>query len=138
MSNESPAGVVTARISGDSYATRVEAGPHALVADMATDHGGTGTGPGPFDLLLAALTSCVLMTIRMYAARKGWPLTGAMLVAEPTRREGSPLERVRLILTLDGPLDGEQRARLLDIASRCPVHRTLQQSTPILIEAAGA
>lgn len=138
MSTEQSRGVITARITGDSYATRLEAGEHRLVADLATDHGGAGTGPGPFDLLVAALASCVLMTVRMYAARKGWPLTGASLRAEPTHVEGSPLERVRLLLVLDGPLDDQQRARLLDIASRCPVHRTLQRPTPITIEAGAA
>lgn len=128
-------GLVTARIEG-SYVTRLTAGPHALTADMAEDHGGTGTGPGPFDLLLSALASCVLMTVRMYAVRKGWPLAGASVRAEPTRREGMPLERVRLILALEGPLDADQRARLLEIAARCPVHRTLHQATPVTIEAA--
>jgi uncharacterized OsmC-like protein len=110
---------VSAVIEAGAYRTTVTMGPHTLLADHE------GAGPGPFDLLLASLCSCVLMTVRMYAARKQWPLREVRITATPTRKPAQPLERVALALAFEGDLSDEQRTRLLEIASRCPVHRTL-------------
>jgi putative redox protein len=121
--------------SGEGLAQEVVAGRHRLAADEPLDAGGTDTGPTPYDLLLAALGACSSITLRMYADRKGWPLEGVevelrhdRIHAEDCRecetREGL-IDRITTRITLRGPLDGAQRQRLLEIAARCPVHRTL-------------
>lgn len=113
----------------------VQAGGHGLIADEPKRLGGTEKGPTPYDLLLAALGACTSMTLRMYAERKGWPLESTQVTLEHDRHhsedcaecpDGSRrVERIRRAIHLDGALDDEQRARLLEIADRCPVHRTL-------------
>lgn len=99
---------------------RVRAGGISFVADEPVSAGGLGTGPNPYELLSAALGACTAMTLRLYAARKGWPLEG---VDVAVRHEDGDLfiSEVRL----EGPLDAAQYARLIQIAGRCPVHRTL-------------
>lgn len=82
-------------------------------------------GPNPFVQLLGALASCMIMTVRLYAVRKGWTLERVSLDAVGHRPEASPLERVDVTLRLEGDLDEEQRDRILHMAQRCPVHRTL-------------
>jgi uncharacterized OsmC-like protein len=123
-------------------ATYVTAGGFALRADEPAALGGTGTGPGPYDLLLAALGSCTGMTLRLYADRKGWPLERVVVALRHGRihaedcatcetREGF-VERIQREITLYGALDDGQRARLMEIADRCPVHRTL--TSEVLVE----
>lgn len=103
----------------------------ALVMDEPVKVGGTGTGPNPYDLLSAALAGCTSMTLRLYADRKEWPLEGVtsrVTHAKVTVEGSDPPKRVdrfEVEITLEGPLDDEQRERLLEIAHRCPVHRTL-------------
>jgi putative redox protein len=127
---------VVIEIGASGYRTEVSAGRHGFVVDEPESLGGTDTGPTPYDLLLAALGSCTAITIQMYADRKGWPLEGATVrlrhervhakdCADCENSEGFITEVWRDI-TLRGPLDAEQRARLLEIADRCPVHRTLE------------
>lgn len=113
--------------SGGPLRVEVEASGHAVVADEPSGVGGTNAGPDPFGLLYSSLAACVLMTVRMYADRKGWPIRGARVRVAPERRPGGPLERAELELEVDAPdLDADQTARLRDIAGRCPVHRTLE------------
>jgi putative redox protein len=127
----------TVIVGGDAtgFAQEIEAGRHRLVADEPIEAGGTDTGPSPYDLLLAALGACTSMTISMYARRKRWPLEHVTVrlqhakihakdCAECETKEGM-LDRIEREISLSGPLDAEQRARLLEIANRCPVHRTL-------------
>jgi len=113
----------------------VQSGRHQLVVDEPVADGGTDAGPTPYDLLLAALGACTAMTVRMYARRKGWPLDDievrlrhekihARDCAECETKEGR-LDHVEREIALHGALDASQRARLLEIANRCPVHRTL-------------
>jgi putative redox protein len=120
-----------------STASVLDSGPGSLLVEIATggqtfsgdepvDAGGTGRGPGPYDLLSAALAACTTMTVRLYADHKAWPLEHIAVNVEHAKETGAaPPDVFHRTVTLTGPLDEEQRARLLQIAERCPVHRTL-------------
>jgi putative redox protein len=109
--------------AGAGLAQSISVGSHAVRADEPVDIGGGDSGPTPHELLLSALGACTAITLRLYAARKGWPLTD-VTVRVTGRHEDSRFV-IDHELTLVGDLDAEQRARLMAIASRCPVHRTL-------------
>jgi putative redox protein len=120
----------------------VRAGGHRLVADEPVADGGADAGPTPYGLLLAALGTCTGMTLRLYADRKGMPLTGTRVRLRNSRdhradceqctESGARLERIDRQLELLGPLSEEQRARLVAIADRCPVHRTLTSHVEVV------
>lgn len=108
---------------GSKLGQDITIGGFRLRADEPVDRAGADTGPEPHEFLLAALGACTSMTLRLYAERKGWPLTGVHV-----RLSGGPADGrygITRQITMDGDLDPEQRARLLDIANKCPVHRTL-------------
>jgi putative redox protein len=117
------------------FAQEISAGPHQLIGDEPTSAGGTDTGPTPYDLLLAALGSCTSMTIGLYARRKGWPLESVTVRLRHSKvhaadcasceQSQAMLDHIEREVHLAGPLTEEQRARLLEIANKCPVHRTL-------------
>lgn len=119
----------------------VTAGPHHhVLADEPKAYGGTNRGMSPYQFLAAGLGACTAMTIRMYARRKGWPLDhvqvdvthGKVHAQDCTHcTEGDKIDRFTRIITLDGPLGPDQRARLLEIADRCPVHRSLRAGAEI-------
>ena len=130
-----PPGTVVVTGDAGGLAQRVRAGSHELRADEPASAGGTDTGPNPYDLLLAALGACTSMTLGMYARRKQWPLQAVTVRLRHSRVHAADCEacetKAGLLDVIDrevelvGPLDDEQRSRLLDIANKCPVHRTL-------------
>jgi len=101
----------------------IEIGPHRLLTDAPVDAGGEASGPAPHDLLAAALAACTTLTVNLYAKRKGWKLD-EVLVSVQHGQEGAAYGFQRSIRLL-GDLSGEERERLLDIANKCPVHKTL-------------
>ncbi|MEE4453145.1 OsmC family protein [Novosphingobium resinovorum] len=117
-----------AHIGETPWRTQIVAGGHAITADEPAALGGQGSGPAPYDLLLASLGACTAITLKMYAARKGWPLQALDVELHLT---GSPEERrIERKLFVTG-LDDEQKARLADIAERTPVTLTLKQGLAI-------
>jgi putative redox protein len=127
------------------FQNEVRVGRHRFLADEPTDVGGLDSGPGPYDFLLAGLGACTAMTMRLYADKKGWPLKRVRVAldhdkihaqdcADCEAREGKVDEIVRTIV-LEGDLDAEQRARMFEIADKCPVHRTLHSEIKIRTQA---
>jgi putative redox protein len=138
----SVAGKVVVRETREGLFTQlVTAGPHLLRADEPVDSGGLGSGPSPYDLVLAGLGACTSMTVRMYADRKKLPLERVTVelrhdkihaqdCAECETKEGK-LDRIERVVRLEGALDEAMRAKLLEIANKCPVHRTLHSEVTV-------
>ena len=130
-------------VHGDAagFAQQILAGAHALTADEPIESGGTDIGPTPYDLLLAALGACTSMTVGMYARRKVWPLESVTVRLRHSRiyaadcatceTEEGMLDRIERDLQFVGALTDEQRAKLLEISNKCPVHRTLSSEIDI-------
>src|SRR3954470_9218395 len=130
-----PVSLVTVQGDASGFAQRIQVGPYELLVDEPLGVGGTATGPSPYDLLVAALGACTSMTIALYARRKNWPLQKVSVELAHSKmhaadcedcltREGF-LDRIEKKVFLEGELTPEQQARLLEIGSKCPVHRTL-------------
>jgi len=141
-----PEGQVVVRTGRARYYTEIFAGEHSLVADEPEKVGGTNTGPTPFGLLMSALGACTTITLRMYADRKEWPLEEIGVRLEHRKLSGAETKsptsgtpvtnEIRQVIELIGPLDEAQRARLLEIAHRCPVHRALEAGISMPMEVA--
>lgn len=116
----------------------VSAGPARFVGDLPRDLGGQGLGPNPHALLAAALASCTVQTVRLYVRRKGWTV-GEVVASVDLSTSGPPpkVEVFAIKLTIAGDLAADQRQRLLEIASRCPVHRLLSAAATVTIELVG-
>jgi uncharacterized OsmC-like protein len=134
-----PGGITSADVivwgEGSTFAQQIAVGPHRLKSDEPESTGGSDTGPSPYDFLLAALGSCTSMTVGLYARQKKWPLERVTVwlrhskiyaadCAECESKEGM-LDRIERDVRFEGPLSAEQCSRLLEIANKCPVHRTL-------------
>src|SRR5262245_56391154 len=132
---------VVVRGSASGFAQEISVGPHRLHADEPIPSGGTDTGPSPYDLLLAALGSCTSMTVSLYARRRKWPLQAVVVRLRHSRSypedcvdceaKSVRIERIECEIGLTGELSDEQRAALLAIAEKCPVHRTLTSGVRI-------
>ncbi len=112
------------------YRTELRAGAHALIADEPAHAGGSDAGPAPYDYLLASLGACTSITLRMYAEKKGWDL-GELRVELSFLKNREGEARIERVLHSTAALDDEQWTKLLEIAGKTPVTRTLLQGTPI-------
>ena len=123
------------------FRTEVEVGGHRMVIDEPTAVGGSDDGPTPYEVLLAGLGACTAMTLRIYADRRKWPLERARISLRHRKvhaqdcidcdQKATRMDVVDRIITLEGALTAEQRAKLLEIANRCPVHQTLQSKIQV-------
>lgn len=146
QTGEAPRKVVVRETRNSKFQNTVSIGPHHLIADEPAAAGGEDSGPGPYDFLLAGLGACKSMTMRLYADRKSFPLERATVTlnhskiyakdcAECETKEGM-LDQIEVAIGLEGPLDADQRKRILEIADKCPVHRTLTSEIRIVTRAA--
>jgi len=136
-----PENRVIAKI-GQGFVTEIIANGHPLVADEPIAVGGTNTGPSPYDLLVAGLGACTAMTLRMYADHKELPLESVTVTlahekihaadCQTCETEEGKIDRIERVIEMDGDLTDEQRQRLLEIANRCPVHRTLHSEVEMV------
>jgi len=118
-----------AKLAAARYAVNIRAGHHDLIGDESVSSGGGDAGPSPFGFALAGLGACTAITLRMYAERKNWPLSGLGVDLEYFRDDKT--FRIDRVLHIEGNLDEEQRARLADIAERTPVTLALKAGATI-------
>jgi len=133
---ESPDAGVAARATGNArFETAIKVRGAAILADEPVEVGGGGLGPTPYELLSAALAACTSMTLRLYAERKGWALPGFTVEVAHSLVPGAdgarPRDRLDRHIAFDAPLGPAQNAKMLEIADKCPVHRTLMRGFEI-------
>ncbi|MFC3216438.1 MULTISPECIES: bifunctional alpha/beta hydrolase/OsmC family protein [Sphingomonadaceae] len=125
-------GVTALETGNGKFQLAMQAGPHHFLADEPVSVGGLASGLSPYELVSAGLAACTVMTMRMYAERKGLPLDRAGITVRYSKRpEDSPADFFERIITLEGPLDAAQRDKLMSIADRCPVDLTLVRGSEI-------
>jgi uncharacterized OsmC-like protein/alpha-beta hydrolase superfamily lysophospholipase len=144
--SETPRQVVVRETRNSKFQQAVTVGPHQLLADEPVAAGGDDTGPGPYDFLLASLGACTSMTMRLYADRKSLPLERTTVTLSHSKihaedcaeceTKGGMLDQIERVIAMEGPLDADQRQKLMEIADKCPVHRTLTSEVRILSRAA--
>jgi putative redox protein len=142
QAQDKPRQVVVQETGSSKFQNSVAIGPHHLLADEPRPAGGDDSGPGPYDFLLTALGACKSMTMRLYADRKSFPLERATVTlnhnkiyardCEECETKDGMLDQIEVAIGLEGPLDADQRKRILEIADKCPVHRTLTSEIRIV------
>jgi putative redox protein len=141
-----PRNVVVRETRNSKFQQTVSIGPHRLLADEPIAAGGEDTGPGPYDFVLAGLGACTSMTMRLYADRKSLPLERVTVTLKHSKihaedcaeceTKAGMLDQIERTIAMDGALDAEQRGKLMEIADKCPVHRTLTSEVRIVTRAA--
>ena len=131
MTNAHSETTIVAETGLGKYQVEARAGDAAFLIDEPVSAGGLGSGPNPYNLLSAALGGCTVMTIRLYAERKGWPLGRVRVAVRHSRANLQARDAFEMDIALDGDLDETQRARLMEIAERCPVHLTLARGSEV-------
>ncbi len=143
--------ITVRKLAGHTYAMEVEDGRHVLTLDEPREEGGEDLGPSPYEFLLSALGGCTAITLLMYAARKGWAVEDVTVtlthdkVAPENTEAFTPeeaaaagpngrLDLIQMKVFIKGELEAEQLDRLLEVANRCPVHKTLQTPTKVTSE----
>jgi uncharacterized OsmC-like protein/pimeloyl-ACP methyl ester carboxylesterase len=144
--DEAPRQVVVRETRNGKFQQIVTVGPHQLLADEPVTAGGDDTGLGPYDFLLAGLGACTSMTMRLYADRKSLPLERTTVTLKHSKihaedcaeceTKAGMLDQIERVIAMEGPLDADQRKKLMEIADKCPVHRTLTSEVRILSRAA--
>jgi putative redox protein len=117
-------------VSQTGDACTIRARRHTLAADEAVSHGGTDTGPTPYELLVSALAACTAITLRMVAQRKGWEL-GAIHVDVELEKDAAGADRIARTVSFGASLSDEQRATLAEIVEKTPVTKTIKAGAPI-------
>jgi uncharacterized OsmC-like protein len=143
---EAPRTVVVRETRNSRFQQTVSVGPHRMLADEPAAAGGEDTGPGPYDFVLAGLGACTSMTMRMYADRKSLPLEHVTVTLKHSKihaedcaeceTKAGMLDQIDRVIAIEGALDAEQRKKLMEIADKCPVHRTLTSEIHIVTRAA--
>ena len=141
-----PRSVVVRETRNSKFQQTVSIGPHHLLADEPVAAGGEDTGPGPYDFVLAGLGACTSMTMRLYADRKSLPLERVTVTLKHSKihaedcaeceTKAGMLDQIDRVIAMEGALDAEQRKKLMEIADKCPVHRTLTSEIHIVTHAA--
>jgi uncharacterized OsmC-like protein/alpha/beta superfamily hydrolase len=144
--SEAPRRVVVRETRNGKFQQTVSIGPHQMLADEPVAAGGEDTGPGPYDFVLAGLGACTSMTMRLYADRKSLPLERVTVTLKHSKihaedcaeceTKAGMLDRIERVIAIEGALDAEQRGKLMEIADKCPVHRTLTSEVHIVTSAA--
>jgi putative redox protein len=146
VTGEAPRMVMVRETRNSKFQQTISIGPHHMLADEPVVAGGEDSGPGPYDYVLAGLGACTSMTMRLYADRKSLPLERTTVTLKHSKihavdcaecgTKAGMLDRIDLVIAMEGDLDAEQRKRLLEIADKCPVHRTLTSEVHIVTRAA--
>jgi uncharacterized OsmC-like protein/pimeloyl-ACP methyl ester carboxylesterase len=146
VSDEAPRNVVVRETRNSKFQQTVSIGPHRMLADEPVAAGGEDSGPGPYDFVLAGLGACTSMTMRLYAERKSLPLERVTVTLKHSKihaedcadceTKAGMLDQIERVIAMEGALDAEARRKLMEIADKCPVHRTLTSEIHIVTQAA--
>lgn len=134
--------VVASLDTEDKFTTQMKVGNHYMLADEPESYGGNDFGPSPYELVSAGLSACTAMTVQMYTKRKGWPLENIEVHTsydkkhaedcEDCEKDSAKIDTFEREIRLTGGLDEKQKARILEIADKCPVHKTLHSETQVI------